>query len=190
MFGYNAGVKEPHYKSLQTDTPFEIREYPSIIMATTISQGTFEKTQNKSFQRLFDYISGKNEGRSEIAMTAPVLMKPEKIKITMTAPVLMEKRGNEGWSMSFVLPAEYTLENAPKPTDPKVYLEEKRNVRFAVVKFSGLLNDRSVENYKQKLEEWMKLKNLTANGPALRAGYNPPWTIPALRRNEILIPIK
>lgn len=190
MFGYNAGVKEPLYKSLQNDEPFEVREYPSIVMATTTSEGTFDKAQNASFQRLFDYISGDNAGQSEIAMTAPVLMKPEPAKIPMTAPVFMENRGDQGWSMSFVLPAEYTLKSAPKPSDPKVYLEEKTNARFAVVKFSGLLNDRNVEQYKDKLEEWMKLQDLTASGPALRAGYNPPWTVPALRRNEILIPLK
>ncbi len=190
MFGHNAGVKEPPYKSVQLEDPFEVREYPSIVMATTKSEGAFEKSQNAPFQKLFDYISGKNESAEEISMTAPVLMKPEPVKIPMTAPVLMQDVEKSGWSMSFVLPAEYTLESAPKPSDPEVYLEEKKNVKFAVIKFNGLFRENNFKQNRQKLEEWMKKQNLTANGPAMRAGYNPPWTIPALRRNEILIPVK
>ncbi len=189
MFGHNAGVKEPPYKLLQQEKPFEVREYPSIVMATTMSEGGFGNSQNDSFQRLFGYISGKNEARTEITMTAPVLMKPEPVEIPMTAPVLMQNQG-QGWSMSFVLPVEYRLDNAPKPLDSKVYLEEKKNVKFAVVKFSGLFSESNFKQNMQKLEEWMKKQNLTANGPALRAGYNPPWTIPALKRNEILVPVK
>lgn len=190
MFGYNAGVKEPLYDSLKYDAPFEVRTYESIVMATTLSEGAFGQSQNAPFQRLFDYISGNNSGNAEISMTAPVLMKPEPIEIPMTAPVLMEARGEETWTMSFVLPAEYTLESAPKPKDPKVYIEEKKNVKFAVITFSGLFNERNFEINRLKLEDWMKSQDLVAAGPPLRAGYNPPWTIPALRRNEILIPVK
>lgn len=187
MFGYNSGTKEPPYKRLMQDGDYELREYSSIVMVTAFSNGSFSESQGQSFRKLFDYISGKNISQKSIPMTAPVLMEPITEKISMTAPVLMENKG-EGWTMSFVLPETYTLQTAPQPADDSLSLEERKNIKYAVLRFNGLFKESSFSEKSKDLQGWMLKNNLKPSGPALRAGYNPPWTIPPLRRNEILIP--
>lgn len=189
MFGYNAGTKEPPYNTLMQDGDYELREYPSIVMVTAFTKGSFSESQRQSFGKLFDYISGKNISKKSIPMTAPVLMEPIAEKISMTAPVLMEDKG-EGWAMSFVLPETYTLQTAPQPADKNLRLEERKNVKYAVIRFSGLFKEGRMSKKSKDLQSWMLKNNLKSLGPALRAGYNPPWTLPPLRRNEILIPIE
>lgn len=190
MFGHNSDVKEPAYTLLKQESAFEVRQYPQIVMVTTSSSGDFKAAQNQSFNKLFDYISGKNAASTSIPMTAPVFMQPKAgTKIPMTAPVFMENTGT-GWSMSFVLPAEYALASAPKPLDETLNLEERKNVKYAVVKFNGLFTEKNFEEKSQELRRWMEKHKLKAAGAPVRAGYNPPWTLPPLRRNEVLIPIK
>lgn len=189
MFGYNAGVKEPAYTSVLKDGAYEVREYSKIVMITAFSEGDFKQSQNQSFNKLFDYISGQNMANKEIPMTAPVVMKNEGQKIPMTAPVLMEGQ-KSGWAMSFVLPQDYTLETAPRPLDPSLKLEERTGVKYAVVQFSGFFSEQNFEDRSAQLTAWIEKNNLKPLGPPLRAGYNPPWTLPPLKRNEVLIPVE
>lgn len=189
VIGYNAGVKEPPYNTLKADDPYELREYPGIVMITAYAEGDFKNAQDKSFRKLFDYISGNNTSNKQIPMTSPVIMEGKGQKIPMTAPVLMKPQPN-GWAMSFVLPDNYTLETAPSPLDKTLILEERRNIKFAVLRFTGLFNEDNFKERSQALDEWIQQNDFESTGPALRAGYNPPWTLPPLRRNEILIPVK
>ena len=189
MFGYNSGVKEPPYQTLVKDGAYEVREYSSIVMVTAFAEGNFSKSQDQSFRKLFDYISGKNATNKNIPMTAPVFMEGTGEKISMTAPVLIQDEG-EGWTMSFVLPHTYTLETAPKPLDETLKLGERKNIKYAVLRFSGSFNENGFRDKSNDLEIWITKNNLKASGPALCAGYNPPWTLPPLRRNEVLIPVE
>lgn len=192
MFGYNHGVKEPAYSIVQQDDCCAIREYPLIVMASTSSDNNFDDAQSASFYKLFDYISGKNSGQTKINMTAPVVISqnaPENgSKIDMTAPVMMTST-DHGWTMSFVLPAEYTLDTAPKPLDPSVTLSAQHNIRYAVLKFSGFFTDKHFAEKTTELQKWLDSKGIKPTGPAIRAGYNPPFTLPMFRRNEVLIPV-
>ncbi len=189
VFGYNSDVKEPPYKILMQDGPYELREYPSFMLVKSFSEGDFSKAQDRSFSKLFDYISGKNSASKTIPMTAPVLMEGQGEKIPMTAPVFMEGTG-KGWVMSFVLPDTYSVETAPKPLDESLTLEERKNIKYAVLRFSGLFKDAVFEEKSRTLESWIAANNLKSTGDAIRAGYNPPWTLPPLRRNEVLIPVE
>ena len=64
------------YTVLDSDGPFETREYPDLILATTNMQ--FESQgDDGSFMRLFRYISGANDREKKIAMTTPVFMEAE-----------------------------------------------------------------------------------------------------------------
>ncbi|MEM7743435.1 MAG: heme-binding protein [Pseudomonadota bacterium] len=174
---------EPRYTTVQSVEPFEVRDYPALhVVRTTMADGSRD-----GFGRLFDYISGANTQSDKIAMTAPVLQ-TEGEKIAMTAPVL-QTTGSETRDMIFVLPDPLTAETAPVPTDPTVSLDTIPPRRVAVITFSGRLEDEAVAEKRAELEAWMAAQGLTPIGPAESAGYNPPWTIPALRRNEVLIPI-
>ncbi len=179
----------------ETDSKIELREYDSMVLVST-SMGTSEDdNRNGAFRKLFAYISGDNIDASKIPMTAPVFMddkdasKEMGTKIPMTAPVFMDKNGSNKM-MSFVMPKEFTLETTPKPTNPEVVVSEVNDYKVAVIQFSGTLNDANVEKHKKLLEAWIVEQGMEANGPYKTAGYNAPFTLPMLRRNEVLIPVK
>jgi len=172
---------EPEFTVTEADAPFEIRDYPELVLVkTAMTDGS-----DGAFQRLFRYISGANRGTREIAMTAPVLQQ-QGTEIAMTAPVLQDRAARD---MAFILPAEYTADTAPLPTDRAVRLDVVAPRRVAVVAFAGRATGASVAEATARLEAWMAEAGLVAAGPPDLAQYNPPWTIPALRRNEILIPL-
>lgn len=186
VFG-GPSAPEPAYDVVRAAEPFEIRAYPALTIAST-PMGSGE---NSAFQRLFDYISGENRGNREVAMTAPVIEQPsEGAEIEMTAPVL-QKAGPDGQTrMIFVLPAGMTAETAPVPTDASVRIDTLPARQIAAIRFTGLMREADVDEARDDLRAWMEAEGLRADGPAEVAGYNPPWTLPWFRRNEILIPIE
>jgi hypothetical protein len=183
VFG-SAAAPEPEYSVILSEPPFEVRDYGKLVVAKTpMGDGS-----GAAFGRLFDYISGANAGERDIAMTAPVLNtdRSEGSKIVMTAPVLQNREGTR--EMVFVLPDAMTLEEAPVPTDPAVTLDIIPARRVAVVRYSGFMA-RNAAAEEARLRDWLSDKSLTAESPAEVAGYNPPWTLPPWRRNEVLIPV-
>lgn len=187
VFGGQA-APEPEYEVMFSEPPFEIRAYPPMVVASTIAQGGYDSAISTGFGRLFDYISGNNEGRREIAMTAPVVTEPE--KIAMTAPVLTEPAGAERWQIAFVLPEDFTLDTAPRPSDPSVTLSEIPARRVAVVGFSWWFSEDNIEEARTRLAKWLDSRSETASGTWQAAGYNPPWTLPWLKRNEIMVAVE
>jgi hypothetical protein len=131
-------------------------------------------------------------------MTAPVTMEQAPAeKIAMTAPVTMEaasdgatKSGGERWRMHFVMPSKYTMATLPKPNDPRVQLREIAAHRMAAVRFSGLATQASVKEQTDALLAWVKAEGLEPAGTPQLARYDTPWTLPFLRRNEVLVPVK
>jgi hypothetical protein len=184
IFG-SAAAPEPDYTVVLAEPPFELRDYGELVVVkTAMTDGS-----RAAFGRLFDYISRANTGARDIAMTAPVL-NTEPVdgdKIGMTAPVLQDREGKR--EMVFILPDAMTLETAPLPTDPSVSLDTIPPRRVAVVRYSGSM-DKRAEAEEARLRNWIVLRELTPAGLAEGAGYNPPWTFPPYRRNEVLIPVE
>lgn len=167
--------EQPHYSVLRTMKPFEIRQYDPYVVAATSAEGPFEKTQNGSFRILARYIFGGNESKQSISMTAPVVQNPKM----------------ETWTMTFSLPKKYSLSTAPKPNDPRVQLREIPAETIAVLRFSGTVNEKKVRLQEEVLKNWiLEQGDLEITDEPRLAGYDPPFTIPFLRRNEIMIPIK
>lgn len=191
VFG-NSGVEIAPYSVVLKEGDVEIRNYEKLILVTTPMPQGMKESQNEAFSRLFDYITGTNVAADKIAMTAPVIMdqgdKEEGQKIEMTAPVFMGENGKME-TMSFVLPDSFTMESAPQPTDPQVKLQEIKNYTVAVLRFSGFLNEDSSMAQKKILEDWIAKSAYKSTGDYKVAGYNPPWTLPFMRRNEVLIPV-
>lgn len=190
-----AGVRtapEAPYEVLDRDGPFELRLYPSLVVAETFDTGERAAAERASFRRLFRYIGGANEGAREIEMTAPVLQEPGPSEIPMTAPVLQE-RGERGWRMAFVLPDGTSAETAPAPTDSSVEVRAVPGGRVAVVRFSGSGGDEARRRQEDRLRQWMLQRGLRARdgeGDARFAGYDPPFTLPFRRRNEVQIDVR
>lgn len=188
-----ATTEEAPYTTLRTVGDFEIRRYPTVIVAQVTSSTNWEESQSESFQVLFNYISGNNTSQQDISMTAPVLLKELNIentsstKISMTSPVLLSENSN-GSQMSFVLPIEYTLKTAPQPADERVKIIALKSGEKLVYRFSGVLNEESITIAEKKLFDFAKERDIQIDKSSIQsAGYNPPWTIPWFRRNEILV---
>jgi effector-binding domain-containing protein len=188
LFGIQS-VKEASYSVLIDNAPIQIRHYQIQIVAQTEVLADYKNASNQAFKRLFNYISGGNKKQQKVAMPAPVIQEAQTEKITMTAPVIQEKSG-QAWLMSFVLPAHYTLATAPIPLDPAITLKEVPRKKTAVLRYSGLLSEQSIEKKTQELKTWLDEKGYKTISPARSAGFDPPWTLPFLRRNEVHIDIE
>ena len=185
--GVAMGIEEAAYTVEKTDGAFQVRQYAPQVVAETLVEGTLEEAGNKAFRPLFNYISGANRSQGKIAMTAPVTQQREGEKIAMTAPVGQEAVSNQ-WAITFMMPANYTLETLPAPTDEKVRLRAIPARRMAAVRYSGTWSRQRYERNLARLREWMKAQGLAAVGDPVWARYNAPFTPWFLRRNEVLVP--
>jgi hypothetical protein len=117
-------IEKAKYTVLEKEDGFEIRQYAPQILAETFVEGDLENAGNEGFRRLYAYISGENTKKQSISMTAPVSQETGSKKIAMTVPVKQEKKDNR-WRITFLMPAEYTLETLPEPNDTRVRLTER-----------------------------------------------------------------
>ncbi len=190
-------VEEPDYTVLSQDDDFELRRYAPQLVAQTWVTGDQKDAGNKGFKVLADYIFGNNTApsgeSSKISMTAPVKMQSPQAgasqKIAMTAPVTMQKnQQTDGkWRVRFVMPSQYTMQTLPKPNNSAVSIIEVPAQTYGVIKFSGLTGETKVARKTEELNTWMQNQNLTLTSQPEMARYNPPWTLPFMRRNEIMI---
>lgn len=191
-----AGIETPAYEVAEEKEGYEIRVYAAHIVAEVTVEGDFDGALNRGFQKVADYIFGNNtaaDGASaEIAMTAPVQEQAtdKGEKIAMTAPVQeASAAGEDAHRVAFVMPSKYTMETLPKPNNDEVQLVEVPEKRYAVIRFSGTMNgDKSAERKAAFLEQ-VKGDGYTVVGEPLLCQYNPPWTPPFMRRNEIWIEV-
>jgi len=182
-------IEKAKYSVLEKEDGFEIRKYDPQIVAETFVEGDLEKAGNEGFRRLYAYISGENTTKQSISMTAPVSQETGSKKIAMTAPVKQEKKENR-WRITFLMPAEYTLETLPRPNDTRVRLTEESDRLMVAVKYSGTWSEEGYEENRALLEEYIQKRGLTKTGEPVWARYDPPFMPWFLRRNEVLIPIE
>lgn len=200
-------TEEPVFEVITKEADFEIRQYRPFIVAEVYVDGDLSEASSKGFRLIADYIFGNNEsakGATEkaaekIAMTPPVTVEPVAVsaKIAMTAPVTVEPQVGSGekmvqakrWKVHFVMPAEYTMATLPKPKNPAVSLREVPGKRQAVLVFSGFAAESRVQEKTDELIAWLNTKQIKPIATPQLARYNPPWTLPFFRRNEILVEI-
>jgi hypothetical protein len=186
--GIRAGVEQPRYRTLLQDGPLEMREYTSRIVAETTVAGDAEAARNAGFRKVAAYIFGANGGNQEVAMTSPVVQ-GGKQEIAMTAPVVQASRG-ESWTIQFVMPAKYSLESLPPPTDPDVKLRQEPAARYAVLRFTGSRSAPAVEARTKSLLQQAKARGWRTKAAPVAWFYDPPWTLPPLRRNEVAVQVE
>ncbi|MFT0771576.1 SOUL family heme-binding protein [Psychrobacter aquimaris] len=188
-------TEEPKYTVLTQVDDFELRRYDEQLVAQTWVSGDQDSASREGFKVLADYIFGNNTApsgdSSKISMTAPVTMQAdnsdnESQKIAMTAPVSMQQDDGK-WRVQFTMPSKYTMQTLPKPNNPNVEIIEVPAQTYGVIKFSWLAGEDKVAEKTEALQTWMQDQNLTPIGEPELARYNPPWTLPFLRRNEVMI---
>ncbi|KAL6574639.1 hypothetical protein OROMI_011924 [Orobanche minor] len=190
-------VETPKYGVIASTNDYEIREYsPSVIAEVTYDPVRFNSDKDRGFRILANYIGAfgkpQNTKPEKIAMTAPVITKtaPSE-KIDMTAPEVTRSGSGELVTMGFILPSRYVkAEDAPRPVDEKVVIREEGVRKYGVVRFSGVAREEVVAEKVAKLRECLEGDGYSVTGDFVLARYNPPWTLPPLRTNEVMIPVE
>jgi len=184
-------TEEPDFKLISEEGEFQIREYDPKIIAQVEVEGDFDEASSKGFKLLADYIFGNNllDGESQkISMTTPVEVSPLADNLSMTSPI-MDDQVNKTWSINFVMPKEYTLDTLPMPNNSEVKIIKVPSEKYAVILFSGLVRESSYAEKSELLSNYIKANNFMPQGTIKIARYNPPWTLPFFRRNELMVKI-
>lgn len=184
-------VEKPAYTVIKTTDNYELRQYNARIVAQVTIQGSEDGAMNRGFRPLADYIFGNNTAKADIAMTSPVTQQPKQSqKIAMTSPVIQQPAETmEGHVVSFVMPSEYSLETLPTPNNDDVVIKEIDAQIVAAVTFSGFGAMKTMKEYEENLRNHLTEAGIAVNGEVTYARYDPPWTLPNLRRNEVLLPV-
>ena len=156
--------EEANYEVVKENKEYEIRKYSDRLVIETNS------IEGNGFRKLFNYISGNNEKNQEIKMTVPVT---QEIK-------------NGNMTMQFYLPLKFNKDNAPKPSNSDIKILNIEGGYYAVIKYSGRSSDKNFLKNKNILEKQLKQDNITIISPPIRASYNSPFTLPMLKRNEVM----
>lgn len=186
-------LEEPSYAVLEKRDGYEIRQYDPYIVAEATVTGFGSKSINEGFTIVADYIFGNNTSKSKISMTTPVLEEVgggSSEKIAMTVPVIDTAVTTDTRTISFVLPAQYTLDTLPTPNDGRVKLVGVPAQKVAALRFTWYGTPSRVATQKANLEALLARDNETITGNLRTAFYNPPLSMPLILRNEILAPLQ
>ena len=194
-------IEEPRYDVIVSQPPFELRHYAPTLIAQTLVDGDMDSASSQGFRLIANYIFGNNiavgsDQVAKIAMTAPVTVEPQSSKIAMTAPVTIEPQsgdtrvsGAHQWRIHFVMPSQYTLGTIPKPNNSAVTLHELPRKYMAVYRYSGFNTQARVQEKTEMALAWAKQQSLRVVGTPQLSRYDPPWTLPMFRRNEIMLEV-
>ena len=172
---YNIMATEKQaYRVVPAENEFEIRFYPSAILATLHSEArSYRELSVPGFRQLAGYIFGGNESGTKIAMTSPVHMD---INDSLS-------------SMSFVMPSSYEMDKLPTPDNARVKLEKTTDEYVAVLKFGGYATDKRIQNHSAELKRLLEEREIPYKGRFRYLGYNPPYQLFG-RRNEIIVSVE
>ena len=160
--------EEAKYDVVKSNETYEIRKYSDRLAVQALNTN-----ENNSFRKLFNYISGDNETNEEIKMTIPVTQ--------------MVKKGN--MTMQFYLPSKFNKDNVPYPSNSDVKIVNIEGGYYAVIRYSGRASNKNFIKHKEILENELKKDNISIAGPAIKASYNSPFTLPMLKRNEAMFKV-
>jgi DNA gyrase inhibitor GyrI len=185
------GHDGPGYRVVERDGNMEVRDYEEYTTAYVDVASDFDGAIYAGFMKLFNYISGKNTNRSKIKMTVPVT--EEQVtgseKIPMTAPVTSEKVSGDVYRVSFIMPANYTLDTLPVPDDKGIKFKRLEPYRAAVTTFPGRMNESLANKKSEELKRWLDKNGLQARSNFIAAQYDPPWIPGFMRKNEVIVEI-
>lgn len=178
-------IEKPQYRVEGPSGPIELRAYGPMILAQATVQGERRNAINQGFRLIAGYIFGGNAKRTKIAMTAPVQQAP----VSAREEEVFSRRGARAWTVSFVMPSAWTIGTLPLPTDDRVVLKQLPAKRFLAIRFSGVAGGAKFERKSNELVAFASEHGIATVGAPLMAFYNPPWTLPFLRRNEVLLEV-
>ena len=166
------GVETPPHETIETDGHFELRRYPSIVVAQTIQAGSRDRAMGNGFGLLADYIFAEGREGDEIRATAPVFLVAESTRSVVR----------------FYMPAGSTIESLPQPGEG-IELVELQPRTVALIRFGGRADERLVIQKEAELRSWLSGRGIEPAGPAEHAFYNSPIIPGPLRHNEVMIEV-
>ncbi len=176
FFGLALEEQAP-YEIIKNDNAIEVRSYSPQLRASLVVRGDYKEASKEAFNALAGYIFGQNKENKKIDMTTPVLLR--------------EREENKEWLMSFILPASYSLKDAPKPEDSRISLSEHPAHLVVSISYAGINNAEKIEEYSGILKRWLKKRPwYIPLGDFQTAQFDGPLTIPFFRKNEIHVDIK
>ncbi len=170
------GHETPGYSVLRTVAEAEIRDYPAQLVAEVTAQGSRSGAAGDGFRALAGYIFGGNDTGARIAMTTPVAQAPQ-------------PQVAQGWTVRFMMPADWTRQTLPQPANPAVRLTEIAPRRLIVLRFSGQPTDRALREAETRLRAIAADAGIRLQGAVEFLFYDSPFTLPARRRNEVAFPV-
>ena len=187
--GIRSGTEQPRYTVVERVGAVEVRRYEGRIAAQAVVSGDEERARNAGFRLVAGYIFGGNASSTQIAMTAPVAQAAKGEQIAMTAPVAQQP-ADGGWRVQFFMPAQYGLDSLPKPKDARVTLVQLPAQTYAVMAFSGSRSPTAVQLKQGALASVVGASAWKASGEPQGWFYDPPWTLPFLRLNEVAVQVE
>ena len=173
-------LEEPTYSIVKSNENYEIRKY-SDRLAVEVEFSS----ESSGFRYLFNYISGENITSEKVSMTVPVT---QSAKIDMTAPVTQSNKDGK-MLMQFFLPSKFTIDTAPTPTNKRVKLVIIEGGYYAIKRYSGRTSDTNYKKHLEKLKENLISDNIETLDDGIKAIFNGPFTLPIMRRNEVMMKI-
>ena len=173
-------LEEPTYSIVKSNENYEIRKY-SDRLAVEVEFSS----ESSGFRYLFNYISGENTTSEKVNMTVPVT---QSAKIDMTAPVTQSNKDGK-MLMQFFLPSKFTIDTAPTPTNKRVKIVIIEGGYYAIKRYSGRTSDTNYKKHLEKLKENLISDNIETLDDGIKAIFNGPFTLPIMRRNEVMMKI-
>jgi effector-binding domain-containing protein len=183
-----SNVEQAPYTVIESHGSIEIRKYPEIIVAETTVSGERNSAIEQGFRTLAGYIFGKNKSGAAVATRNVAGENMASEKIAMTAPVMQQSLDGK-WQVRFVMHKNYDMNTLPKPVDDNITIKKIIEKKYAVIRFSGIGNDESLAQNLSELNRYILSNGLRPLSEPAYAFFNPPWTLPMLRRNEIMIEV-
>ncbi len=186
-------VTQQNDEKITVTTPSRVQVGKKIKMTAPVIQQTNETIDMTApvTQQIHEKITVATPTRlqvgEKIKMTTPVIQQTNET-IEMSSPVSQQQKGKT-WIVRFVMPDKYTLKTLPEPNNKTIRIMLLPTERYVVIRFSGLVSENSLKKHEGLLLDYMAENNLVALSPTKYAFYNPPWTLPFLRRNEIMVQV-
>ena len=180
-------AETPPYELISKRPDYEIRRYRKQFWAQCtydVPLNTdYSSARNYGFSPLFNYISGNNSNRMQIAMTTPVISQEVRTDRSLRR------------TMNFILsPSTFTSSNQlPRSVDGNVRLVEQSFPQpMACITFNMDMTSERNAAKEQELRQAAARDGISLSpnrSDVMIFGYNAPGTLPEYRRNEICIPI-
>lgn len=180
--------EEPLYSVERQEEGYEVRRYQPYVVAEYRTGAEFDRAGYEAFRPLADFIGGDNDGGTTIPMTAPVEQQSG-MEIPMTAPVTQQANGDQGYTISFVMPADMTLATTPQPKDPRISLRQVPERLLAVREYRGGWSESRYRREEAALLDRLETAGYEPTGAPIFARYNSPFMIWFLRRNAVMVEI-